>query len=294
MHNWTTLWSYPDNLDLHLFLPACFRFSHSNSWHESPWFECPLTLQKVVRHFAKKPKNSKKHVIRKRKSSRSELCLPNHSTNFFIISVSSFLVVFLLLNHWKPSNANWTKGMSVGELSPIIWLSYLMPTKKYMIKLNGYVKWTCWTWFTSHFALEHSSHFCQSAYHLLLVDEANFDLTANDYIVASFLYLNLLFHVVYPKYRVKEHRNRDVTIGFIQCCHWQQGFQEIFLNMTISYSPFPSSTYTLFFISNTMLKLAKIQVNAKQHPEAELQLFENYSHSSSTLSSKNIRTYSKK
>ena len=32
----------------------------------------------------------------------------------------------------------------------------------------------------------------------------------------------------------------------------------------------------------------------KQHPEAERLLFENYSHSSSTLSSKNNWTYSKK
>ena len=43
-----------------------------------------------------------------------------------------------------------------------------------------------------------------------------------------------------------------------------------------------------------MLKLAKNQANAKQHPDVELLLFENYSHSSSTLSSKNDRTYSKK
>ena len=57
--------------------------------------------------------------------------------------------------------------------------------------------------------------------------------------------------------------------------------------------------YTLFFISNTFicnarLKLAENQTNAKQHAEAELLLFENYSHSSYTLSSKNNRTYSKK
>ena len=49
-----------------------------------------------------------------------------------------------------------------------------------------------------------------------------------------------------------------------------------------------------FFISNTWLKLAKNQANAKQHPEAELLLSENYSHSSSTLSSNNNRTYSPK
>ena len=48
------------------------------------------------------------------------------------------------------------------------------------------------------------------------------------------------------------------------------------------------------FISNARLKLIKNQANAKQHLEAELLLFENYSHSSSTLSSKNNRAYSKK
>ena len=57
--------------------------------------------------------------------------------------------------------------------------------------------------------------------------------------------------------------------------------------------------YTLFFISNTSvsnarLKLAKNQANAKQYPETELLLFENYSHSQSTLLSKDNGTYSKK
>ena len=35
-------------------------------------------------------------------------------------------------------------------------------------------------------------------------------------------------------------------------------------------------------------------VNAKQHSEAELLMFENYAHPSSKLSSKNKKTYSKK
>ena len=52
--------------------------------------------------------------------------------------------------------------------------------------------------------------------------------------------------------------------------------------------------YKQHFISNTKLKFAKNQPNAKQHSQAELLLFENYSHSSSTLSSKNNGTYSKK
>ena len=39
------------------------------------------------------------------------------------------------------------------------------------------------------------------------------------------------------------------------------------------------------------MKLAKNQANAKQHPEAELLLFENYARSSSTLSpKKNVHT----
>ena len=47
------------------------------------------------------------------------------------------------------------------------------------------------------------------------------------------------------------------------------------------------------FISTARQKLTKNQQNAEQHPEAELLLLENYSHSSFTLSSKNNRTYSK-
>ena len=48
------------------------------------------------------------------------------------------------------------------------------------------------------------------------------------------------------------------------------------------------------FISNSRLKLTKNQANAKQHPEAELLTFGNYSDFSFTLSTKNNRTYSKK
>ena len=47
------------------------------------------------------------------------------------------------------------------------------------------------------------------------------------------------------------------------------------------------------FISNTRLKLAKNQGKAKQHPQAETLLFENYLLFSSTLSSKNNGAYSK-
>ena len=48
------------------------------------------------------------------------------------------------------------------------------------------------------------------------------------------------------------------------------------------------------FISNARLKLERNQAKSKQHPEAELLLFENYSLTSSTLSFKINRKYSKK
>ena len=48
------------------------------------------------------------------------------------------------------------------------------------------------------------------------------------------------------------------------------------------------------FISNARLKLAKNQAKTKQHPEAELLLFENYLLFSFTLSSKNNKKYSNK
>ena len=58
----------------------------------------------------------------------------------------------------------------------------------------------------------------------------------------------------------------------------------------IRHTSFISNT----FISKARLKLAKNQANAKQHREAGLLPFENYSYSSSTLPYKNKRTYSKK
>ena len=59
------------------------------------------------------------------------------------------------------------------------------------------------------------------------------------------------------------------------------------------------TTCTLFFVSNAFisngrLELAKNQAKGKQHPEAELWVFENHWLFSSLLWSKNNRTYSKK
>ena len=57
--------------------------------------------------------------------------------------------------------------------------------------------------------------------------------------------------------------------------------------------------HAFFYISNTFIsnarhELAKNYAKTKQHPEAELSLFENYSLFSSTLSSKNNRRHTKK
>ena len=65
---------------------------------------------------------------------------------------------------------------------------------------------------------------------------------------------------------------------------------------TLNNSQFRAKKLSTFFIANTFisnarLKLAKNHANAKQHPKAELLLFENYSQFSSALSFKNNRTY---
>ena len=52
--------------------------------------------------------------------------------------------------------------------------------------------------------------------------------------------------------------------------------------------------YKQHFYKQRQGEIGKKQANATQQTEAELLLFENYSHSSSTLSSKNKSTYSKK
>ena len=51
--------------------------------------------------------------------------------------------------------------------------------------------------------------------------------------------------------------------------------------------------YNQHFYKQRQAEIGKIQAYARQHPEAELLLYENYSHSSYTLSSKNNRTYFK-
>ena len=61
------------------------------------------------------------------------------------------------------------------------------------------------------------------------------------------------------------------------------------ISKSVSHAFFISNT----FISNTRLKLTKNQAKSKQHPEAKLLLFENYSLSSSMLSSKNNWRFSK-
>ena len=70
-------------------------------------------------------------------------------------------------------------------------------------------------------------------------------------------------------------------------------FQSIVIKCTWIYTEIFKSVSHAFFISNTRLKLTKNQAKSKQHPEAKLLLFENYSLSSSILSSKNNWRFSK-
>ena len=76
-------------------------------------------------------------------------------------------------------------------------------------------------------------------------------------------------------------------------------FYEIFSSrtaqkLTVSHTFFFFFFLITTFINTARLKLAKNQANAKQHPKAELLTFENNSHSSSSLSTKNNNRYSKK
>ena len=59
-------------------------------------------------------------------------------------------------------------------------------------------------------------------------------------------------------------------------------------------TPHKLSYISNFFICNSRLKLAENIARAKQQPEAELMLFENYTLSSSTLSSQNNKAYFKR
>ena len=65
-----------------------------------------------------------------------------------------------------------------------------------------------------------------------------------------------------------------------------------FFQASVNITQFSPKVHAFFisstFISNARLKLATNQGNAKQHLDAELLVFENYSHFSSTLSSKKI------
>ena len=95
-----------------------------------------------------------------------------------------------------------------------------------------------------------------------------------------------------------------IMLWMLNSSRWESHKQHTTLSLRIFYIPTyialqVLATYTLFFISNAFisnvrLNLAKNKAKAKQHPEAELLLFENYSLSSFTLSAKNNRRHSKK
>ena len=69
----------------------------------------------------KNPANPNKHVNQNLKSGIVEFFPPYFVTKVLIISevMGSFLVASISYNRWHPSKANWTKGLSVGELNPL-------------------------------------------------------------------------------------------------------------------------------------------------------------------------------
>ena len=85
-----------------------------------------------------------------------------------------------------------------------------------------------------------------------------------------------------------------IARNFLTCCSCSYYSSMFKYNKTYTHSLLlhVMTLTTRFFIcntftSNTRLKLVKNRAKAKQHPEAKLLLFENYSLSSSMLSSKN-------
>ena len=69
----------------------------------------------------KNPEKPNKHVSKNRRYGKLAFFPPNLLTKDFIITdvTGSFLVVSDWQRRWHPSNANWTKGLSVGESNPI-------------------------------------------------------------------------------------------------------------------------------------------------------------------------------
>ena len=81
----------------------CFIFIESNS------------------SMRKNPEKPNKHVSKNRRSGKLAFFPPNFSTKDFIMA--NVIGFFLVVSDWRrrchPSNANCTKGLSVGESNPI-------------------------------------------------------------------------------------------------------------------------------------------------------------------------------
>ena len=69
----------------------------------------------------KNPEKPNKHVSKNRRSGKLAFFRPNLLVKDFIIAgvIGSFLVVSDWQRRWQPLNANYTKGLSVGESNPI-------------------------------------------------------------------------------------------------------------------------------------------------------------------------------
>ena len=113
--------------------------------------------------------------------------------------------------------------------------------------------------------------------------------TADIYLRKIWKYFPCFLIVVERNFHWKENKLRKLKLFPVSPSSYFNFFENCKDALADFYAFFISNT----FISHTRLKLAKNQANAKLYPEAEL-MFECYSYSSSTLSSKNNRTYPKK
>ena len=102
------------------------------------------------------------------------------------------------------------------------------------------------------------------------------------HLLKKYIMENFIFCAVYLTQSPHELQNINVTIMSLN--------ENDLLHVIIKYTFF----YKQQFYKKRQAEIGKNQAKAKQHPEAELLLIENYSLFSSTLLSKNNRRHSKK
>ena len=117
------------------------------------------------------------------------------------------------------------------------------------------------------------------------------------YLLFRFYKVKQQLRKCWPGNRKKKHRRQKVCFQFRHSFHLvKQQYTKFLLKRIFLDFQWDTSFFRISntFISNRRLKLAKNQAKAKQHPEIELLLFENYSLSSYILSSKTNLRHRKK